>query len=400
MEKARFKWVLRERNRKIAAKTEAFTEQQARRVRSFHSSFKEYSPTPLIELTSLAQHLGIKNLFVKDESYRFGLNAFKVLGGSFAIGSYIANELGEDIDDLPYMRLVSDEVRSLLGSKTFITTTDGNHGRGVAWTANRLKQQAIVYMPQGSAAERLANIRAEGAQAEITDMNYDDTVRYTSELAQKNGWIIVQDTAWDGYTRIPLWIMQGYMTMALEAYEQLPVKPTHIFLQAGVGSLAGSVQGFFADIYGSSCPLTFIVEPKGADCLYQTAAANDGSLHSVTGRLETIMAGLARGEPNSIAWEILGNLSDGFISCPDYTAAQGMRILGNPLAGDTKVSAGESGAATVGLVAEAMRDERLSDLKQALQLDENSVVLCFNTEGDTDKENYRRIVWDGAWGRE
>ena len=111
-------------------------------------------------------------------------------------------------------------------------------------------------MPQGSAAERLANIRAEGAQAEITDMNYDDTVRYTSELAQKNGWIIVQDTAWDGYTRIPLWIMQGYMTMALEAYEQLPVKPTHIFLQAGVGSLAGSVQGFFADIYGSSCPLT------------------------------------------------------------------------------------------------------------------------------------------------
>lgn len=362
MEKARFKWVLRERNRKIAAKTEAFTEQQARRVRSFHSSFKEYSPTPLIELTSLAQHLGIKNLFVKDESYRFGLNAFKVLGGSFAIGSYIANELGEDIDDLPYMRLVSDEVRSLLGSKTFITTTDGNHGRGVAWTANRLKQQAIVYMPQGSAAERLANIRAEGAQAEITDMNYDDTVRYTSELAQKNGWIIVQDTAWDGYTRIPLWIMQGYMTMALEAYEQLPVKPTHIF--------------------------------------YQTAAANDGSLHRVTGRLETIMAGLACGEPNSIAWEILGNLSDGFISCPDYAAAQGMRILGNPLAGDTRVSAGESGAATVGLVAEAMRDERLSDLKQALQLDENSVVLCFNTEGDTDKENYRRIVWDGAWGRE
>lgn len=149
MEKARFKWVLRERNRKIAAKTEVFTEQQARRVRSFHSSFKEYSPTPLIELTSLAQHLGIKNLFVKDESYRFGLNAFKVLGGSFAIGSYIANELGEDIDDLPYMRLVSDEVRSLLGSKTFITTTDGNHGRGVAWTANRLKQQAYSLYASG-----------------------------------------------------------------------------------------------------------------------------------------------------------------------------------------------------------------------------------------------------------
>lgn len=399
MEKTKFKWVLRRRSQKNKAKLEPFTEQQARKVQRFHSSFKEYRPTPLTELTRLARELGIKNLFVKDESYRFGLNAFKVLGGSFAIGSYIAQQLGEEIDALPYMRLISDDVRGRLGAKTFITTTDGNHGRGVAWTANRLHQQAVVYMPQGSAAERLENIRAEGARAELTEMNYDDTVRYTNELAQKNGWVIVQDTAWEGYTQIPLWIMQGYMTMALEAYEQMPVKPTHIFLQAGVGSLAGAVQGFFANVYGNACPLTFVVEPDKADCLYRTAAANDGKLHSVTGRLETIMAGLACGEPNSIAWEILENCSDGFISCPDYTAAQGMRVLGNPLPGDIKVVAGESGAATVGLVTEVLRDQRLSDLKQTLQLDENSVVLCFNTEGDTDKENYRRIVWDGDWKR-
>lgn len=400
MEQAKFKWVLRERSQEKPARLAEFSEQQARKVQRFHSSFKEYRPTPLTELSQLARDLGIKNLFVKDEAYRFGLNAFKVLGGSFAIGSYIAQQLGEDIDALPYVRLISDDVRSRLGAKTFITTTDGNHGRGVAWTANRLRQQAVVYMPQGSAAERLENIRAEGARAELTEMNYDDTVRYTSELAQQNGWVIVQDTAWEGYTEIPLWIMQGYMTMALEAYEQLQVKPTHIFLQAGVGSLAGAVQGFFASVYGDSCPLTVIVEPEKADCLYRTAAADDGKLHNVTGKLDTIMAGLACGEPNSIAWEILGSCSDGFVSCPDHTAAQGMRILGNPLAGDMKVVAGESGAATVGLVAEALRDERLSDLKQVLQLDENSVVLCFNTEGDTDKANYRRIVWDGAYGRE
>lgn len=400
MEQTKFKWSLRERSQEKTAVLEYFTEQQARRVQRFHSSFLEYQPTPLRELNELARQLGIKNLFVKDEAYRFGLNAFKVLGGSFAIGSYIADELHEDIDKLSYSRLISDEIRKYFGTRTFITTTDGNHGRGVAWTANRLGQRAVVYMPQGSAAERLANIRAEGAVAEITEMNYDATVRYTSELAQKNGWIIVQDTAWKDYTQIPLWIMQGYMTMALEAYEQMPVKPTHIFLQAGVGSMAGAVQGFFANVYDSACPLTFVVEPDKADCLYQTAAANDGQLHNVTGSLDTIMAGLACGEPNSIAWEILGRCSDGFISCPDYTAAQGMRILGNPLAGDRQIVAGESGAATVGLVTEVLRDERLSELKQALQLDENSVVLCFNTEGATDKVNYRRIVWDGAWGRE
>ncbi|WP_293719218.1 diaminopropionate ammonia-lyase [uncultured Phascolarctobacterium sp.] len=400
MEQTKFKWSLRERSQEKTAVLEYFTEQQARRVQRFHSSFPEYQPTPLRALNELARQLGIKNLFVKDEAYRFGLNAFKVLGGSFAIGSYIADELQEDIDKLPYSRLISDEIRKCFGTRTFITTTDGNHGRGVAWTANRLGQRAVVYMPQGSAAERLANIRAEGAVAELTEMNYDETVRYTSNLAQKNGWIIVQDTAWEDYTQIPLWIMQGYMTMALEAYEQMPVKPTHIFLQAGVGSMAGAVQGFFANVYGSACPLTFVVEPDKADCLYQTAAANDGQLHNVTGSLDTIMAGLACGEPNSIAWEILGHCSDGFISCPDYTAAQGMRILGNPLAGDRQIVAGESGAATVGLVTEVLRDQRLEELKQALLLDENSVVLCFNTEGATDKANYRRIVWDGAWGQE
>lgn len=400
MEMENFKWVLGRRSPKQPTVLQQFSEQQARIAQRFHSSFKEYRTTPLTELTHLSHKLGIKNLFVKDESYRFGLNAFKVLGGSFAIASYIAQELGEVIDQLPYARLIADDVHRRLGTKTFITTTDGNHGRGVAWTAQRLRQQAVVYLPQGSAPERVANIRAEGARAELTVMNYDDTVRYTQELARRNDWVIVQDTAWAGYTTIPLWIMQGYLTMALEAYEQLPVKPTHIFIQAGVGSLAGAVQGFFANVYGEECPLMIIVEANQADCLYRTAAANDGKLHNVTGKLSTIMAGLACGEPNSIAWEILSSCSDGFVSCPDYTATQGMRILGNPLAGDMKVVSGESGAVTVGLLTEALRDERLAALKQALQLDENSVVLCFNTEGDTDQEHYRHIVWDGAWCRE
>ena len=374
--------------------------ENAKKVQAFHASFPEYTPTPLVNLGGLADELGLGSVYVKDESYRFGLNAFKVLGGSYAIGSYIAGRLGMDISELPYEKLVSDEVRAKLGEITFVTATDGNHGRGVAWTANRLKQKAVVYMPQGSALERLHNIQALGADASITDLNYDDAVRLANEGAEKYGWVMVQDTAWEGYEDIPAWIMQGYTTMALEAVQQLEQiraqRPTHIFLQAGVGALSGGLTGFFADLYGDEeRPIITIVEPNKADCIYRTAQANDGKLHFVTGRMDTIMAGLACGEPCTIGWEVLRDHADNFVSCPDYVAAKGMRVLGNPMPGDVRVISGESGAATLGFVAEVMQNESLDWLREALQLNENSRVLCFSTEGDTDRANYRRIVWDG-----
>ena len=178
---------------------------------------------------------------------------------------------------------------------------------------------------------------------------------------------------------------------------KLPEKPTHIFLQAGVGSMAGAVAGLFATIYGSERPVITIVEPDKADCLYRTAEANDGERHFVTGDMNTIMAGLACGEPCSIGWEVLKQCADHFISCPDYVAAEGMRILGNPAGTDGKVISGESGAAAFGCVAEIMTNPELSDLKERLGLDENSRVLFFSTEGDTDKENYKAIVWDGKY---
>ena len=377
-----------------------FGYENAQKVQAFHASFPEYAPTPLVSLDGLAGKLGLGNLYVKDESYRFGLNAFKVLGGSYAIGSYIAKRLGMDISELPYERLVSQEIRQKLGEITFVTATDGNHGRGVAWTANRLGQKAVVYMPKGSAQERLRNIQALGAEASITDLNYDDAVRLANSGAEKYGWVMVQDTAWEGYEDIPAWIMQGYTTMALEAVQQLrqlkAEKPTHVFLQAGVGALSGGVTGFFADLYGDGQrPIITIVEPDKADCIYRTAKADDGKLHFVTGQMDTIMAGLACGEPCTIGWKVLHDHADNFVSCPDYTAAKGMRVLGNPLPGDTRVISGESGAATLGLVAEVMQNESLDWLREQLQLDEHSRVLCFSTEGDTDRENYRRIVWDG-----
>lgn len=379
--------------------TDFLSQPEITKAKEFHESFPEYDVTPLRKLGKLANHLGVAGVYVKDESYRFGLNAFKVLGGSFAMAKYLAKRLGKDISELNYETLISDKTRQELGEITFATTTDGNHGRGVAWTANRLKQKSVVYMPKGSSITRLNNIKAEGAEAYITDMNYDDAVRLTDENAKKHGWVVVQDTAWEGYEEIPAWIMQGYGTMAAEALAQLKAmevqKPTHIFIQAGVGSLAGAVQGYFAAVFGEDRPKTIIVESDQADCLYQSAVANDGKPHIVTGDLNTIMAGLACGEPNTIGWNVLRDYSDMFVSCPDWVAARGMRILGSPVKEDCQVISGESGAVTAGLLATIMTNENMKELKNKLGLDENSVVLLFSTEGDTDPDKYRSIVWDG-----
>ena len=193
-----------------------FGPEAAEKARSFHRSFPTYRETPLVSLSHLAGELGVAAIYVKDESARFGLNAFKVLGGSYAIGNYIAKRLGLDLEELPFERLVSEEIREKLGPVTFVTATDGNHGRGVAWTANRLGQKCVVYMPKGSAEERLRNIRALGAEASITKLNYDDAVRLAKAGEERYGWVLVQDTAWDGYEEIPRWIMEGYTTMAAE----------------------------------------------------------------------------------------------------------------------------------------------------------------------------------------
>lgn len=397
--KEKFKLVQLERKTGTKYNLDFLSLGHAKKVQEFHASFPIYEFTPLAEMKNTAKDMGLGNVYIKDESYRFGLNAFKVLGGSYSIGNYLAKKLGENISDLPYEKLISDEIREKLGEITFVTATDGNHGRGVAWTAKQLRQKSVVYMPKGSSKERLKNIQAEGAEASITDLNYDEAVRLAYSEAQEKGWVMVQDTAWEGYEDIPTWIIQGYGTMGYEAYTQLKEKPTHIFLQAGVGSLAGAITGFFSSIYGEERPIITIVEPNKADCVFRTADANDGKLHFVTGDMDTLMAGLACGEPCSIGWEILRDYADNFISCPDYAAAQGMRILGNPAHGDSKVISGESGAAAFGCVAEIMRNPELKDIKEKLKLDENSKVLFFSTEGDTDKESYKSIVWDGKYQR-
>ena len=396
------KWVHNTKSRDVNYQKEklvGFEEKEMKEVYEFHKSLPGYKATPLVELDELAKYYGVQKLWLKDESKRFGLNAFKVLGGSYAIGKYLSQKLGKDMSELPFNVLVSDEVKKQLGDVTFVTATDGNHGRGVAWVANKLRQKSVVYMPKGSAQMRFD--ATEGADVSITDLNYDDAVRLANKGAQEHGWIMVQDTAWDGYEEIPLWIMQGYSTIINEIVEQLEAakeeKPTHVFLQAGVGSFAGAVQGYLSHLYGDDRPITIICEPHGANCIYKSMAANDGKPHNVTGDLTTIMAGLACGEPNTISWKILRDNSDFSVSCDDSIAARGMRVLSSPLGNDQRVISGESGAVGLGLFTVlSEKKEEYAELMKALKIDENSRILCISTEGDTDVEGFKNVVWNGA----
>ena len=375
---------------------------EVRKARAFHESFPQYTTTPLTRLDRMAAYLGLKEVYVKDESYRFGLNAFKVLGGSFAMARFIAKETGRDVSELPYAVLTSDKLREEFGQATFFTATDGNHGRGVAWAANKLGQKAVVHMPKGSSKPRYDNIAKEGAAVTIEEVNYDDCVRMAAaEAAQTEHGVIVQDTAWEGYEEIPSWIMQGYGTMASEAAEQLRQlgvnRPSHVFVQAGVGSLAGAVVGYFTNLFPNDPPKFIVMEAQAAACLYRGALAGDGAPRIVDGDLQTIMAGLACGEPNTISWDILRNHATAFVSCPDWVSARGMRMLGVPVKGDPVVISGESGAVGMGLIAAIMETDEYKELREAIGLDRFSQVLMFSTEGNTDPMKFRKVLWDGEY---
>ena len=372
-----------------------------KKVREFHKSFPQYAVTPLAALDNLAGELGVGGIYIKDESYRFGLNSFKALGCTFALASFIAQSVGCPVWELDYRTLTSPDMKRRFGEYTFYATTDGNHGRALAWAASQIGQKSVIYMPKGCPLVRLENIKREGAEAYITETNYDDTIRFTAELAAKTpGGVIVQDTAWDGYTDIPGWIMQGYGVMALEACEQLResgVKPTHMLIQAGVGAFAGSAQGLVRNFYGADSPVTFVVEPTVADCYYRSILKGDGSIVTVGGDMDTIMAGLACGEPNILSWEILRNNSSFFAAIEDETAARGMRVLGAPLPGDPRVISGESGASAMGFLTELLTNSDMAELREQAGIGKDSRILLFSTEGDTDPENYRNVVWDGKY---
>lgn len=349
----------------------------------------------MVDLSGLAAEIGLKSIYVKDESKRFDLNAFKVLGGSYGIANAIAEKIGWDVDDISLEKLKSPEIKDQIGELTFITATDGNHGRGIAWTAREIGCRAIIYMPCDTVQSRIDHVRKLGAEVYQTDMHFDDTARYAFEESKKNGWIMVQDTTFEDYVDFPAWCMQGYTTMSYEVYEELErleIKPSHIFIQAGAGSLAGSVAGFFGDVYGDERPMLTTVEASTCGCIKMTAEADDGQLHVAEGDLKTIMAGLSVGEVCSVGWQVLDGYADAHAICSDEISVEAMKVMARPRPGDEKIVSGESGAVGLGLLLALMNTPSLETMKDTLGLDEDSVVLCFNTEGDTDPENYIKII--------
>jgi len=367
-------------------------------ARAFHEQVPGYEMTPLKRLTGLSARLGLGSIWVKDESARWRLNAFKALGGSFAIYRFICQKAGRS--QLSFEDLMSDEIRGSLGDITFTSATDGNHGKGLAWAARKLNFPCIIYVHKHTSQARIAAIAEYGAEVRVVDGNYDDAVRQCERDARANGWYVISDTSWPGYEDVPMWVMQGYTTLLAETQEQFAaqgiVKPTHIFLQAGVGAFAAAVIAFYKKLFGAAAPISVVVEPRAADCIYHSVRIDDGDPHSVTGDLNTIMAGLACGDPSPLAWQILKSCADFFVTAPDYVAAKGMRMYGVPLKGDPVVISGESGAVTLGVLPFIMNYEGSAALKERLQLNETSRVLLINTEGNTDPNYFRNVVWEGV----
>ena len=375
------------KNRGEEVDTSAYSFMATENIRNLHTALDAYNVTPLVELKNFAAVKKIRALFVKDESQRFGLKAFKGLGGVWAIYTVISRELGLNNPTL-------DEIfarRSQIDNLTFITTTDGNHGKGVSWAAGLFGCKSYVYMPKGTVEVRAQAIRDAGsATVTITDLSYDDCVKFTARLAEENRWHLIQDTSWKGYEDIPAQIMLGYSTLAYEALWQMHyVRPTHIFLQAGVGSMAGAIAAVFAEVFKDNPPRITIVEPTEVACFYETMRIGDGKIHSATGNSRTMMAGLNCATPCELAWKILRRFAADTATISDDVAAAAMRRLARPFGDDAKIISGESGCAGFAL-ANAVLDD--TELRRALELDEDSIIFVINTEGATDPTNYEIIT--------
>lgn len=339
----------------------------------YHQSLKNYTVTPLLELNELAKSLGVKSIFVKDESYRFGLNAFKGLGASFAISRIL--EKDPDIG-------------------TFCSATDGNHGRAVAWSAKFFGKKSKIFVPKGTTKARIQAIEKEGAVVEKVDANYDETCEFAKKKSRDNGWQLVQDTASENYEEIPAYIMAGYLTHFKELEDSLHNLPKPkvdiVFLQAGVGSWPAAAAWYYLNRYGINRPKIILVEPIEAAGIL--ASFKKGERTKPQGNFKTIMAGLNCGIPSLTAWEILKHSADATIAIGDTFTAQAIRKLYYPTGDDKRVISGESGAGGLAGFIALMTNPRFRNLKKALNINTESRVLFYSTEGDTDPENFKNII--------
>ncbi len=359
------------------------------------ASWPGYEPTPLVALPGLAAAVGLAEVWYKDEGPRFGLGSFKALGGAYAVSRLLRRQVAARTGEAEpaTAELLSGRYRETLSDITVCTATDGNHGRSVAWGARRFGCRCVIYIHATVSEGRERAMADLGAEVRRVAGNYDDSVRQAAADAETNGWYVVSDTAYEGYTEIPRDVMHGYMVMADEAIGQLPkaAAPSHVFLQGGVGGLAAAVCARFWLRYGTARPRLVVVEPERAACIYESAKA--GRRVTVTGALDTMMAGLAAGEVSLLAWDILRAGAEGFMTVPDRAAEAVMRLLAQGVAGDPPLVAGESAVAGLAGALGALRE---GGLAKQLGLAPDSRLLVFGSEGATDPELYRKIVGRSA----
>jgi diaminopropionate ammonia-lyase len=352
-----------------------------RRAKAVITAWPDYLPTPLRQLRNMADVAVVR---IKDEGSRFGLGSFKALGGAYAVGKLLAAELSHRgvARSAATADLTGGAYADYTAQITVTCATDGNHGRSVAWGAQRFHCRCVIFVHETVSQGRVDAIARYGAEVVRVPGNYDDAVRAANDQARRNGWFVVSDTSYPGYMETPRDVMQGYRLMADEAADQWTgPPPTHVFIQAGVGGAAAAVSVQMRDRFSPS-PLLIVVEPQRAACLLASARA--GNVTMVHGDLDTIMAGLACGEPSLLAWQELERAAWAFMSIPEEAAADALRLLA-----DEGLAIGESGVAGVAALRLAAADPASRD---RLRLTPDSRVLLFGTEGVTDPIAYANIL--------
>jgi len=349
-----------------------------------------YEATPLLSLSGLAGALGIESLHLKYEAPRFGLGSFKALGGAYAVSLFLRVKIREATgEEADVEALLAGKYADVTKTITVCSATDGNHGRSVAWGAQMFGCPCVIYVPHHTSQGRIDAIAAYGAKVIRHHANYDDTVRHCAAMAAENGWTVISDTSYDGYTQIPLDVMSGYTVLANEITEQLSAdqRPTHIFVQGGVGGFASGMIAPFWHHWGRSRPKFIFITPDNVPAMLRSAEA--GRRVTIEGDLETVMACLSCGELSLLAWQLLERTVDDTISIPEEAATETMRTLADGVGGDAPVVAGESGCAGIAGLIAAVND---GEAKSVLGLNDESRVLCICTEGATDPALYAQIV--------
>ena len=359
------------------------------------SQWAGHQPTALHSLTGLAGEIGVGSLYYKDESTRFGLGSFKALGGAYAVQHVLRQALDAEMSDaeISLDDINTQRFAERINNITVVTATDGNHGRSVAWGAQRFGCQCMIYMHENVSPGRQEAVEAFGAKVVRVAGNYDDSVRQADHDAKANGWHIVSDTSYPGYMEIPRDVMAGYTLMTTEAMDQLPegVVPTHVFIQGGCGGLAGAVGADLWHRYGNKMPHLTVVEPMPAACLYESARAGEPQLVNIVD--ESLMAGLSCGEVSLLGWQILKPGARHFMTISDAPVAPLMQLLAAGVSGDSPIVAGESAIAGLAGLIGAMQSERLA---RKMNLDAQSRVLVFGTEGATDPDVFEALVGTSA----